>query len=202
MLIYLIGSLRNPEVPKVASKLRAAGLTVFDEWYSAGPNADDHLRDHFAAMGLNHKETLQTAAARNIFEFDKRHISRDAAVVLLMPAGKSGFLELGWALGQGKRGYILFDKDPERIDVMFQFADAIAYSIEELIECLCQEFTINTTRTLPEGQSTLVVPPSGETPSSLVKMGSGENVWRGIENIYSTGLDYYNEPSKTYEGKT
>jgi hypothetical protein len=136
MKIYLIGSLRNPEVPKIANKIREHGYEVFDQWYSAGPNADDHLRDHFVAMGMNHKEILKTAAAVNIFEFDKRHIQASDVVVLLMPAGKSGFLELGWALGQGKQGYILFDQDPERVDVMFQFADDIFYSVTELVEHL------------------------------------------------------------------
>jgi hypothetical protein len=133
MQIYLIGSLRNEEVPVTAAKLRTFGFDVFDQWYSAGPNADDHLRDHFTAMGMSHAQILQTAAAKNIFEFDKKHIQQSDAVVLLMPAGKSGFLELGWAVGQGKPGFILFDKDPERVDVMFQFADAICYSIQELV---------------------------------------------------------------------
>jgi hypothetical protein len=137
-MIYLIGSLRNPEVPNIANKLREAGLEVFDDWHSAGPNADDHLRDHFLAQGLNHKQILKTYAAKNIFEFDKRHILRASVVVLVMPAGKSGFLELGWALGNGKKGYILFDGDPERVDVMFQFADAVVYSVEELLENLCE----------------------------------------------------------------
>lgn len=159
-MIYLIGSLRNEAVPKVAAEIRRYGLNVFDQWYSAGPQADDYLRDHFLAMGMNHKEILQTAAAKNIFEFDKRHILQADAVVLLMPAGKSGFLELGWALGQGKPGYILFDKDPERIDVMFQFADAIVYSVEEL----CQKFITNTTGMSQQMQFMWDDPVSGEIP--------------------------------------
>lgn len=132
-MIYLIGSLRNPEVPKVAAQIREHGFDVFDQWFSAGPNADDHLRDHFLAQGMNHREILQTAAAKNIFEFDKRHLQQADSVVLLMPCGKSGFLELGWVLGLGKQGYILFDKDPERVDVMFQFATKIVYSVEGLV---------------------------------------------------------------------
>lgn len=135
-MIYLIGSLRNPEIPKVAAQLRAYGLDVFDQWYSAGPAADDYLRDHFLAQGMNHKQILETAAARNIFEFDKRHLEKADQVVLLMPCGKSGFLELGWVLGKGKPGYILFNEDPERIDVMFQFGTKIVYSVEELVEVL------------------------------------------------------------------
>lgn len=135
-MLYLIGSLRNPEVPKVAAQIREHGYEVWDQWYSAGPEADDYLRDHFLAQGLNHQQILKTDAAKNIFEFDRKHLQQADQVVLLMPAGKSGFLELGWAMGQGKPGYILFDKDPERVDVMFQFATAVVYSVEELVEKL------------------------------------------------------------------
>lgn len=136
-MIYLIGSLKQGErIREVAKALRAVGYEVFDDWLSAGPDADDSLRDHFKARGYTFAEALASPAARNIFEFDKRHLIKASTVVLVMPAGKSGFLELGWALGQGKFGYILFDGDPDRIDIMMQFADGICYSIEELKERL------------------------------------------------------------------
>lgn len=136
-MIYLVGSLRNPEIPHIARQLREVGHEVFDEWHSAGPHADDHLRDYAKARGLNHKEALETYAARNIFHFDKRHIERADVVVLVMKAGLSGGIELGWALGQGKPGYVLYDgQDPERLDVMLQFATGIVYSVTELIEKL------------------------------------------------------------------
>jgi len=41
MKLYLIGSLRNPRVPEVAEILRWNGHLVFDDWYAAGPEADD-----------------------------------------------------------------------------------------------------------------------------------------------------------------
>jgi hypothetical protein len=50
-----------------------------------------------------------------------------------MPAGKSGHLELGYMLGQGKRGYVLFDKEPERWDIMYQFATDDFFCKEELV---------------------------------------------------------------------
>lgn len=135
-MVYLIGSLRNPNVPRIAERLRKAGHEVFDEWHSAGPEADDFLRDYAKARGLNHREALQTYAAKNIFQFDKRHIERADVVVLVMKAGLSGGIEFGWALGQGKPGYVLYDGDPERLDVMLQFASGIVYSVDELIERL------------------------------------------------------------------
>jgi hypothetical protein len=49
-----------------------------------------------------------------------------------MPSGKSGHLELGYSLGRGKRGYILFDQEPKRVDIMYQFATDIFFSFDEL----------------------------------------------------------------------
>ena len=40
--IYTIGSLRNEKVPLIANALRDAGHEVFDDWYGAGPEADDY----------------------------------------------------------------------------------------------------------------------------------------------------------------
>ena len=61
-------------------------------------------------------------------------------MVLALPAGKSGHLELGWALGQGKRGYILLEEsDPERFDIMYLFATKVVASVDELIEELSRE---------------------------------------------------------------
>ena len=134
-MIYLIGSLRNPKVPAVANALREAGQEVFDDWYAAGPEADDKWRDYERGRGHSFQEALRGFAARNVYLFDRRHLERADAVVLVLPAGKSGHLEFGWAIGKGKRGFILLD-DPERWDVMYQFADGICGSVEELVECL------------------------------------------------------------------
>jgi hypothetical protein len=135
-VIYVIGSLRNTQVPEIANKLRAINKKweVFDSWYSPGPKADDYLRDYAKGKGLNYKETLQDWAATHIFEFDHKHIMRSTDVVMVMPSGKSGHLEMGYALGKGKRGYILFDEEPKRVDVMYQFTTDIFFDFKELEE--------------------------------------------------------------------
>jgi hypothetical protein len=130
-VIYLIGSLRNPQVPLIANELRAAGHEVFDDWYSAGPEADDKWRDYERGRGRTFQEALSGHAARNVFAFDHRHLERADAVVLVLPAGKSGHLELGWSLGKGKPGFVLLDS-PDRWDVMYQFATKVVTSVEEL----------------------------------------------------------------------
>jgi hypothetical protein len=45
-------------------------------------------------------------------------------------------LELGYTIGRGKPGFILFDQEPERYDVMYAFATDIFFSREKLIERL------------------------------------------------------------------
>lgn len=131
-VIYLIGSLRNPKIPQIANALRAEGFEVFDDWYAAGPEADDKWRDYERQRGRSYSEALAGAAARNVFNFDRNNLSRADDVVLVLPAGRSGHLELGWSLGQGKRGFILLD-DPKRWDVMYQFATGVVTSVEELV---------------------------------------------------------------------
>jgi hypothetical protein len=132
-MIYLIGSLRNPEVPKIAQQLRllVPGHEIFDDWYAAGPTADDCWRDYEKARGRGYIESLSCYPARHVFEFDQEHLRRASAGVLVLPAGKSGHLELGWMLGQGKPGYILLD-NPERWDVMYQFAFGVFDNLSEL----------------------------------------------------------------------
>ena len=130
--IYLIGSLRNPKIIEIAEKLRAAGHEVFDDWYAAGPEADDYWQKYETAKGNNYKQGLQGYAAKHVYEFDKYHLDRNDIAVLALPAGKSGHLELGYVIGTGKPGYILLE-DPDRWDVMYQFAAGVFYSVEDLV---------------------------------------------------------------------
>jgi hypothetical protein len=134
--IYLIGSLRNPKVPEVAAKLRADGHDVFDDWFAAGPEADDYWKKYEQERGHNYKEALAGYAADHVYKFDKHHIDRCDIAILMLPAGKSGHLELGYAIGKGKMGYILFDDGipADRWDVMYKFADAVHFDLKTLAE--------------------------------------------------------------------
>lgn len=131
--IYIIGSLRNPEVPEVAKQIRESGLGVFDDWYAAGPQADDYWQAYETLREHDFQTALAGYAAQNVFMYDKHHLDRCDAAVLVLPAGKSGHLELGYMLGQGKPGFILLDKEPDRFDVMYNFANLTAYSVQELL---------------------------------------------------------------------
>jgi nucleoside 2-deoxyribosyltransferase len=131
--VYVIGSLRNPKIPEIANKIREAGFEVFDDWYAAGPEADDKWKEYERGRGRDYIEALGGHAATHVYEFDKRHLDSADAVVLALPAGKSGHLELGYSLGTGKPGYILLEEGNDRWDVMYKFADGVYDSTERLI---------------------------------------------------------------------
>ena len=135
-MIYLIGSLRNSEIPKIGNELRERGFEVFDDWYAPGPKADEHWQAYETGKGSTYKQAIRGWAGKHIFEFDMAHLQRADIAILVLPAGKSGHLELGWVAGQGKWTYILFDKEPERYDIMYQFANEVFFNREEMYKYL------------------------------------------------------------------
>jgi nucleoside 2-deoxyribosyltransferase len=137
--VYVIGSLRNPKIPLIASCIETAGIEAFQSWYSAGNRADDEWQAHEKFQGHSYKEALKGWAARHVFEFDKFHLDRVDGAVLVLPAGKSSHLEAGYMVGRGKPVYILFDGEPDRWDVMVQFATDVFFSLEDLIDRLTKE---------------------------------------------------------------
>lgn len=130
--IYLIGALANPEIPFIGNRLRKLGFEVFDQWWAVGPLADSYLKQYARIRGLDYKELLRDEAAKTIYDFDKRHIDDCDIAVMAMKCGRSAHLELGYVIGQGKPGYILFDSVPSRVDIMYQFATEIFFSEKEL----------------------------------------------------------------------
>lgn len=133
-MIYLIGSLRHPRVRQVADALRAHRLDVFDDWHAAGPEADDIWQRYEMERGHTFREGLRGRHAQTVLNFDRTHLDRCTAAVLVMPAGKSGHVELGYVLGQRKPGYILLEQEPERWDVMYGLATNVYYWIDEIVK--------------------------------------------------------------------
>jgi hypothetical protein len=131
--LYVIGSLRNPGIPVFATALRKHGIDVFDDWFAAGPKADDHWKEYEVARGRTYPEALAGYPAGQVFRYDKSHLDRCQAAVLVLPAGKSGHLELGYFIGSGKPGFILKPADDDRWDVMYRFANKVVFSVDELV---------------------------------------------------------------------
>jgi hypothetical protein len=135
---YLIGSLKNPQIPEIGNAIRALGLEAFDDWWGAGHEADDWWQRYENTRGRTYKEALAGFAAQTVFNFDKRHLDRCDGAILVLPAGRSGHLEFGYAVGSGKKGFILFDKTPERYDVMYNFATDVYFDLKDLLNELAK----------------------------------------------------------------
>ena len=142
-LIYVIGSLSGPKVEEVADRLREEGFDAFDQWRAA---KGDFWADYAIRKKLPFKEALKLDFVETAFQFDLKYLKACSAAVLVMPAGRSGGLELGWVLGQGKPGYILYDGEPERPDLMAKLATEVFFNIEDLIKELRPKSTIPTIR--------------------------------------------------------
>jgi hypothetical protein len=130
--LYIIGSLRNVQVSVTAAHMRAFGYDVFDDWFAAGPEADDWWKTYEIARGRTYQEALNGYAANQVFRYDKSHLDRCQAAVLVLPAGKSGHLELGYFIGTGKPGYVMLPEGDDRWDVMYRFATAVVRTPEGL----------------------------------------------------------------------
>lgn len=127
-VLYLIGSLRNARIPELAKRLRdeCPDVEVFDDWYAAGPEADDYWKCYEQDKGNSYEKALAGHAAKHVFAFDKYHLDRSSHVLLVLPAGKSGHMELMYgAYGVGAKAAILLDPGDVRWDVMYQFIPTI-----------------------------------------------------------------------------
>src|SRR3990167_3013472 len=129
MHIYLIGPLRTPVIPELGRTLRTWGHTVFDDWFGAGPKADDSWQEYETVRGRSYKEALKGLAAEHTFEWDLKHIREADAGVLVLPAGKSAHLELGYMIGRGQRGYVFMPEMPKRWDLMYRLAHGVYHTM-------------------------------------------------------------------------
>lgn len=131
-LVYLIGALRNAEIVKIGNAIRDLGYDVFDDWWASGPKADECWREYEIAAGRSYLEALRGRHAKEVFDFDKRHLDRAAFGVMVLPAGRSAFTEMGYLIGQGKGVYVLLD-DHERWDIMLRFATGVFSDLDSLL---------------------------------------------------------------------
>lgn len=149
-VLYLIGSLRNARIPELASRIRADNpdTEVFDDWYAAGPEADDYWKRYEQERSRTYQQALEGYAAKNVFNFDRNNLRRATHALLVLPAGKSGHMEIMYAAyGVGARAAILLDPDDVRWDVMYQFIPTILNNDEEINGWLQSSQEQNTTTT-------------------------------------------------------
>lgn len=184
-VLYLIGSLRNERIPELAKRLRKDNpdVEVFDDWYAAGPEADDFWKSYEQSRGRSYQEALEGHAAKNVFSFDKRHLDRATHALLVLPAGKSGHMEVMYATyGVRAKTAILLDPEDVRWDVMYQFVPTILNNDEEITDWLntSQSSEQDLSPSSQQGSKavtsitgTMVGPPSQPCYSVLPKQPSG-----------------------------
>ena len=137
--VYVASSWRNPTQPAVVAILRAAGIDCYDfrnpapgesgfSWSDIDPDWLHWTADQYVTA-LDHP----IAKAGFNRDFDAMH--RADTFVLVQPCGRSAHLELGWAVGAGKRTAIL-TQDGEEPELMAGMVDHIATSMVDLLAWL------------------------------------------------------------------
>lgn len=136
MLVYIASSWRNPTQPAVVQALRKAGYRVYD-FRHPGPDNDgfqwaeiDQEWEHWSPSAFI--KALNDPIAKAGFGEDMQALRDADVVVLLMPCGRSAHLEMGWAIGAGKRTAIVLNGACEP-ELMYKMADHICIGIEELL---------------------------------------------------------------------
>lgn len=144
--VYVASSWRNPAQPQICAALAAAGIDHYDfrnppgrtgfSWKQVKPE-----RGWLLAKGTDWEpvdtflEMMDHPAAVASFDTDFQAMQRADTFVLVLPCGKSAHLELGWAVGAGKRTAILLE-DPVEPESMYHMADFMARDLPGLMAWL------------------------------------------------------------------
>lgn len=137
MKIYIASSWKNDvEAIHLADALRAAGHEV-DCFCDTSTG---RYVFHFSEVGpldeIDAITFLRDARAQRAYHEDKKHIDWADAVVMLHPCGKSSHLEAGYAVGAGKKLFMLGEFPKGEFDVMYGFANSLHRNIDDLFTAL------------------------------------------------------------------
>lgn len=149
--IYVASSWRNTLQQGVVHILRAAGFEVYDfkhphatyeyvdqprdmrpgfSWDQVG--LVDHNRPVDTVPAADYLDAINHAGAVAGFQRDFDAMQWADTFVLVLPCGRSAHLELGWAVGAGKRTAVLLD-DPCTPELMYRMVDYLAPSVMDLL---------------------------------------------------------------------
>lgn len=136
--IYLASSWRNADQPRVVKLLRDACHEVYDfrnphggagfQWTSIDPG-------WLSWTARQYRAALRTPQARAGFDMDFDAMNWADTGVLLLPAGRSAHLELGWMCGRDKTT-IVYTREAEEPELMAAMADHLVVDDDELLRAL------------------------------------------------------------------
>lgn len=124
--IYLATSWKNPWHEELRDLLRSEGFEVFD---FKAVRVDGWPP---AAWTWEH---MHSVTARDKFTANVKALQWCDTVVAVMPFGRSASMELGWAVGAGKRTAVYVDLSQEP-ELMLHLADFSTIHKRELVEWL------------------------------------------------------------------
>ncbi len=134
--IYLATSWRNLQQPAAVRALRDAGHTVYDFRNPEPGNTGFSWRKIAEApppwSAEETRRVLDHDEAARGFALDLRAMEECDVCVMLQPSGRSVALEIGWAVGAGKRTAVLL-ADEQEPELMLKCADRLCTSMEELL---------------------------------------------------------------------
>lgn len=144
--IYVASSWRNPMQQAVVQTLRAAKIDCYDfrnpgegsvgfswrETRSAAAPASVPAKGSDWEQVDEYLRMIQHPRAVEGYANDYAAMERADAFVMVLPCGKSAHLELGWAIGAGKRTAILLE-DPVEPELMYRGADYLAPHLMDLL---------------------------------------------------------------------
>lgn len=135
--VYVASSWRCAEQPAVVKALREQGHEVYDfrnppsstgfSWSEIDPDWLDWTVDAY-------RDKLDRPRAVEGFASDFDAMQWAETFVLVLPCGRSAHLELGWAVGQGKRTAILLSQAGFEPELMYRMVDKLATSLPELTQ--------------------------------------------------------------------
>lgn len=135
MKIYVASSWRNDLQPHVVNIFRTYGHEVYDfrdsegfSWHEIDSEWEQWGFDDYV-KGLNHDY------AKRGFAKDMAALKWCDACVLVTPCGRSAHLELGWAVGAGKKTVVIITERQEP-DLMYAMCDGIVESVGEACNVL------------------------------------------------------------------
>ncbi len=143
--VYVASSWRNHLQPAVITVLGAAKIAAYDfrdpegghgfGWHEVMPG---YVAGSESALPADYLEAIEHPRAIEGFDSDFAAMQKADAFVLVLPCGRSAHLELGWAVGAGKRTCILLDSTEDRMvpELMYKMVDHIAPSVMDLLAWL------------------------------------------------------------------
>jgi len=133
--VYVASSWRNPIYNGVIAVLKAARIPHYDfrnhdaafAWQEIGgqPGESPVPASTYADM-IDHPRAIEGFGA------DFAAMQKADTFVLVLPCGKSAHLELGWAVGAGKRTAILLE-DPMQPELMYRMVDHLSPTVHDLL---------------------------------------------------------------------